>query len=404
MRISSSQFFNSGVNAILENQSALIKTQNQISSGKRVMVASDDPVAANTIFNLEQQIGLSNQWIANAKKAESFAQQQEAVFFATENSLQRVRELLIQSGNGALNLSDREAIGTELTQRLDELKDLANTRVDGNEYLFSGFKSNVPPVSISATGNYQYDGDQGQRQVEIGPTISVATSDPGYDIFFDIKNGNKSFLTAASSTNTGSGSVTAGAVFDKAAYVADNYQIDFSVTASGEVQYQVFDSTATSILGPVNYRSGDAIQFNGISFEIEGAPEAGDRFTVTPSTRQDVFTTIKNAIAGIEKPAETAAETAQLTNVLTEALSNIDNAMDKINRVHSRVGARLNIIDSQFQINQDFKIASETTLSKVRDVDLVEAISKLNQQQLGLEAAQSSFAKIQNLSLFNFLR
>ncbi|HFB66806.1 MAG TPA: flagellar hook-associated protein 3 [Aeromonadales bacterium] len=404
MRISSNQIFNSGVNAILENQAALIKTQNQISSGKRVTVASDDPVAVSTIFNLEQQIGLSNRWIANAKNAESFAQQEEVVFFAVENNLQRVRELLIQSGNGTLNLSDREAIGTELTQRLAELKDLANTKINGNEYLFAGFKSDVVPVSVTSTGVYQYDGDQGQRQVDIGPGISVATSDSGYDTFFDIKNGNKTFLTRAVATNTGSGTISSGSVFDKAAFVADSYQIDFSITAAGQIQYEVFDSTATSIQGPLDFTSGDAIQFNGISFEIKGTPDAGDSFTVTPSSRQDIFTTIKNAISGIEQSTVTAAESAQLTNILTESISNLDNAMDKINRVHSRVGARLNIIDSQLQINQDFKLSSETTLSKVRDVDLVEAISRLNQQQLSLEAAQSSFARIQNLSLFNFLR
>lgn len=404
MRISSNQIFNSGINGILENQSALVKTQNQISSGKRVTVASDDPVAANTIFNLEQQIGLSNRWTANAKNAESFAQQEETVFFAVENTLQRVRELMIQSGNGSLNLSDRQAIGTELKQRLIQLKDLANTKVNGSEYLFSGFKSDVPPVSVTATGVYQYDGDQGQRQVDIGPGISVATSDSGHDTFFDIKNGNKTFLTGAVAANTGSGTISSGSVFDKAAFVPDSYQIVFSATAAGQIQYEVFDSTATSIQGPLDYTSGDAIQFNGISFEIKGTPDAGDSFTVAPSSRQDVFTTIKKAIAGIEQSTVTAAESARLTNILTESISNLDNAMDKINRVHSRVGARLNIIDSQLQINQDIKLTSETTLSKVRDVDLVEAISRLNQQQLGLEAAQASFAKIQNLSLFNFLR
>jgi len=404
MRISSSQLFNNGIQAILDNQSALSVTQNQIATGRRVITASDDPVAASAIFNLQQLIGQTDRFTNNAKFAESFAQQEEVVFKGVENSVQRIRELLIQSGNGSLNLTDREAIGSELRQRLSEIKDLANTQINGSEFLFSGFKSNVKPVSIDASGNFQYNGDQGQRSVDIGPGISVALSDSGNEVFFDTLTGNKTFATSANSANTGTGTVSVGSVFDSAAYVPDNYKINFSLSGTGQLQYQVFDSTATSIAGPTNFQGGDEIQFKGISLQIKGTPSAGDSFKVEPSQRQDIFTTIDKAIKGIEQPTVTASDSARLTNSITEALSNLDNAFENINRIHSRVGARLNIIDSQTQINQDFNLTSQKTLSKIRDVDMVKAISDLSQQQLGLQAAQASFAKIQNLSLFNFLR
>lgn len=404
MRISSSQLFNNGIQAILDNQSALSVTQNQIATGRRVITAADDPVAASAIFNLEQLIGQTDRFTNNAKFAESFAQQEEVVFTGIENSVQRVRELLIQAGNGALNLTDREAIGSELRQRLSEIRDLANTQINGNEFLFSGFKSDVKPVTVDASGNFQYNGDQGQRSVDIGPGISVALSDSGDEVFFDVLTGNKTFATSANVANTGTGTISTGSVFDTAAYVADNYQINFSLSGTGQLQYEVFDSTATSIAGPINFQDGDEIQFNGISIQIKGTPAVGDSFNVDPSQRQDIFTTISKAITGIEQPTITAAESARLTNNITQALDNLDNAFENINRIHSRVGARLNIIDSQTQINDDFKLTSQKTLSKIRDVDLVKAISDLNQQQLGLEAAQASFSKIQNLSLFNFLR
>lgn len=85
-------------------------------------------------------------------------------------------------------------------------------------------------------------------------------------------------------------------------------------------------------------------------------------------------------------------------------MENIDRAMDRVGRVHATVGARLNIIDNQKIINEDFNLASKVTLSKVRDLDLTVAITDLTQQQASLEAAQASFVRIQGLSLFNFLR
>jgi len=404
MRISSNQTHLNGVNSILQKQVELVKIQSQIASGLRVTKASDDPVAATSIFNLQHQLGLSNRWISNADTAKSYINQEEVALNGIENTLQRSRELLVQGGNGTFTNEDRQSLALELEQRLNELVSLANTRVNGSEYLFSGFKSSVKPVTTDVTGAYLYNGDQGSRSVEIGSGVSVATSDSGFDVFYDIKNGNGNFVAGAAAANTGSGVISPGSVTDNAAFTPANYQINFSLTGTGQIQYEVFDATPTSILGPINYIEGNAIEFNAISFEISGIPAAGDSFSIAPSTRQDVFTTLKNAISTLRKPAVLPAEKAQFAVAASQSLENIDRAMDKILQVHSRVGARLNVIDNQLNINQDFNLATTETLSKIRDLDLTTAITDLTQQQVSLEAAQASFVRIQGLSLFNFLR
>ncbi len=404
MRISSNQSHLNGINSILKKQAELLTTQSQISSGRRVSKASDDPIAATTIFNLEQQLGLSNRWIANAENAQYFIQQEEVALFGIENVLQRSRELLVQAGNGSFSDSDRQSLAVELEQRLDELVSLANTQVNGSEYLFSGYKSSSKPVSTDASGAFLYNGDQGVRSVDIGSSVSVATSDSGYDIFFDIPDGNGDFVTRPDAANTGSGVISPGSVINNAAFTPASFQIDFTVTGTGQVQYEVFDAASASVLGPIDYVEGNAIVFNSMSFEISGAALAGDSFTIEPSSRQDIFTTMKQTIATLRNSAELPAQKAQLANAASLSLENIDRAMEKILQVHSRVGARLNIIDNQLEINQDFNLATTETLSKIRDLDLTVAITNLTQQQIGLEAAQASFVRIQGLSLFNFLR
>jgi len=404
MRISSNQTHFNGLNSILQKQVDLVKIQSQIASGRRISKASDDPIGATTIFNLEQQLGLSNRWIANAENAQSFVQQEEVALFGIENVLQRSRELLVNSGNGSFSDSDRQSIAVELEQRLNELVSLSNTRVNGSEYLFSGFKSAVKPVTTDVTGAFLYNGDQGSRSVEVGSGVSVVTADSGYELFFDIKNGNGDFVTTSAAANTGTGVISPGSVTDQAAFNPADYQIDFSVTVGGQIQYEVFDATPTSILGPVNFVEGDAIAFNSISFEITGTPAAGDSFAIAPSTRQDVFTSLKNAIAALKTSASEPAAQAQYSNSISLSLENIDRALDNVLQIHSRVGSRLNVIENQLDVNQDFNLATAETLSKVRDLDFATAITELTQLQIGLEAAQASFVRIQGLSLFNFLR
>ena len=67
------------------------------------------------------------------------------------------------------------------------------------------------------------------------------------------------------------------------------------------------------------------------------------------------------------------------------------------------MGSRLNIVESQRSINEDFDFQLEVALSETRDLDYAEAISRFNAQLVSLQAAQQSYARVQDLSLFNYL-
>jgi flagellar hook-associated protein 3 FlgL len=402
MRISSGQFHLNALNAILDQQAGLLKTQNQVATQRRVINPSDDPVAANLIENLQQQIGLSERWLENANVAESHASQEEVALSSARNVVMRVKDLLLQGANGTYSAQEREALATEMETRLEELVSLANTQVNGQEYLFGGFTTGTPPVSRDAAGQFQYNGDQGQRLVDVGSGVQVAMSDPGFSVFFDVLAGNGDFTTAASSTNSGSGVISPGTVFDRSAYVPDDYTVQFSLVA-GQLNYEVRDGSNALVQGPAAFQDGAAIKFNGIEVTIDGLPNAGDSFAVSRSRRQDLFTSVQQAIDALRSPTGTDAEKALFRDQVDDALDNLERGMERLDQIQARVGARLNIIENQRQVNGDFVLTATTALSNARDVDMAEAISNLAQQQLGLEAAQRSFARIQNLSLFNFL-
>jgi len=186
-------------------------------------------------------------------------------------------------------------------------------------------------------------------------------------------------------------------------FVSDTYTLNFiQLAATDPITYEVRDSGA-ALVSSGAYEGGGAIGFNGISMVVEGVPANGDSFTVSPSANQDVFTTLTNIIAALEAPSTDLADNASLHNDMNENLNNIDQALDNFLRVRSTIGSRLNNIDSQNEVNENFLLRMKSAISEVQDLDFAEAISRLSSQATSLEAAQKVFVEVQSLSLFDYL-
>jgi flagellar hook-associated protein 3 FlgL len=166
--------------------------------------------------------------------------------------------------------------------------------------------------------------------------------------------------------------------------------------------YVVLDGTSTVISGGA-YQDGSNISFNGISTNITGQPVNGDSFTISPSVHQDIFTTIQNLAIALESAPATSADQAEFHNAMNRVLVDIDQSQENILNIRTNVGARLNAIDSQSTNNEELILQTEETLSVINDLDYAEAVSRLNLQLTGLEAAQKAFTRVQGLSLFNYL-
>ena len=154
---------------------------------------------------------------------------------------------------------------------------------------------------------------------------------------------------------------------------------------------------------PIAYTSGQAITFDGLTFDIKGKPADGDNFTVVPSTKQSVFTTVTDFLKVLRQPGSGEAGQAALNNVLNQVQSNVDNATDNVLSVRAAVGSRLKELDYLDSSGDDVDLQYNTTLSNLQDVDPVKAISLFTQQQTILDAAQKSFKGVTGLSLFNYI-
>jgi flagellar hook-associated protein 3 FlgL len=400
MRISTQTFYDRSVNAMLDQQSALSKIQNQIATGRRVATPADDPIAAVHILELERALSESEQFDKNSDVARSRLNLEEQALEDVGVLVQRVRELLVQAANtGAYSDSDRKSMATELSARLDELQDIAN-RKDGNgEYLFSGFSTLTQPFARNAAGAIAYAGDQGNRLVQVGPTQRVADGHSGNDVFVSVTEGNGTFTTAADANNTGTGAITVGQVTDSAAWVPDDYSLVF---ANPPDTWEVRDGLG-NVVTTGAYTSGNAIAFNGVQVTVSGTPAAGDTFAIEQSSTEDMFTTLGNIVSALNAGSGTPAAKAQLSSLLGGSLQQLDQITDHALGVRSQVGARLSTLDNADASRDSLSVDLQTSLADLRDLDYAEAVTRMNQQLIGLQAAQLSYTKISQLSLFNYM-
>ena len=412
MRISTMQQFNSGVRGMLDNQTASMRTQQQISTGRRVLTPADDPIASTRILQLQQDISLRDQFGKNITAALNRQNLEEAILTSVTDNITVIRELTVKAGNGSMTQEDRGYIGLEIAERLDALEDLMNTKDASNTYIFSGFKGETEPFQSRPGGGVVYFGDDGERTLEVSSSTKIQTNDSGKKLFVDIQSAQNTFYTQDNTSNIGTGFISNGFVTDQAEY-DDFYPNDMVVRFNPEgyatppgSNYTVMnrhDHRPIDGLDGQAYSPGTSLVVKGANFKLVGQPEPGDSFFVTSSKKQSLTDTVAGLLEGLKTLGDTPGQSAALGTLLDNTLLNMDFVQTSISSVRSEIGGRLNTIDSIENLHADVDLVSQDILSQLQDVDFAEAVSRLSLESFLLEASQSSFTKINSLSLFNHM-
>ena len=400
MRMSTVQIFNQGVNNLLDRQADVTKTQEQLASGKRIMNASEDPAGTARTLDITSQLARIDAYQRNTVTLQSSLGLEEGALSGVINDLQRARELTIQANNATMTAADRRSIAVELSAILDSLIARGNTQDASGEYIFGGFQSGVQPFSKTNSGA-SYNGDDGQRFMQVSANVQIAASNSGSEVFMSATAGNGSFDYRGSANNTGTATVTSTSA--AANYVPETYTLAFiKANPADPITYTVTGDTSGQVAAG-NYAEDGTISFANGEIRLSGTPANGDTFTLSSVPRQDIFTTIKDLERILAGASDTTSSGIRVNNEASRGLINIDNALEKILTVQSDVGTRLRRAEMQTDTNEAFNDQLQATLSDLQDLDYAEAISRLNVQMLALQAAQQTFAKTQQMSLFNYL-
>jgi flagellar hook-associated protein 3 FlgL len=387
--ITQTQFL-SNINSL---ETAINQTQNQVSSGVAFSTASQDPIAAGRVNNFTQTLAQSHQYATNANSAQTNLNVEDSAMSQVQNQLQALRTLALEANTGTLTSTDRTAIAQQAAQIQNSLMDLANTQNGSGEYIFSGFSTQTQPFTSSAAG-VTYNGDQGQRQVQIAAGQTVADGDNGNAVFNEIKTGNGTFAVSANAANTGGGIVGATTVSNPAAYDGGTYSINFTAPDT----YQVLEGATVVTTG--SYTDGDTIAFNGVQFTLSGTPAAGDSFSLAPSANQSLFASVQNLVTALQSGGSTSAS---LNNSINASINNIDQALEQSSNVRASIGGRLNSITTQQSVATTQQTQLQQSISTLQSLNYAQAITTLDQQNTTLSAALQAFTQTQGLSLFKFL-
>lgn len=403
-RISSNTLYEANIGQLLSRQAALIATQDQISSGRRVNTAADDPLAAGAAVALDRSLAELERFDLNANVLGNRLNLQEGSLAQAGELLQRLRELSIQAANAPLSASDRNTIAREVRQIRDGLLGIANSTDAAGRYLFGGTQDDRPPFVDAVTG-ITYVGDQTQRRVDVAPALALADAEPGSEVWMRIPTGDGRVAVTAATTNLGTGLLGTFGVVDSAAWAAGG-SVGYRVAFTSPTTYEIQDAGGAPLAPPQTgtYAPGNTLTFEGLQLRLNGEPAAGDVFTIDPSGRQNLFATVDALAAALEAPATTVTERVRQQNAIFNALADVSSAQDHLIDKRAAGGARLAGIDEASALREATSVTLKATLSDLRDVNIAEAASRLAQQSTALDAAQLSFQRVVSLSLFNYLR
>ncbi|MCL4720759.1 MAG: flagellar hook-associated protein FlgL [Gammaproteobacteria bacterium] len=394
MRIASSLYQLQWLSAIRRQQADLAVTQQQVSTGKRVNTAADDPAGVAQALLLQQGLDRLANYGVNAETARRRLALEEGALAQAGDALNRVRELALQAANSTQTDESRAAIAAEASELLKSLLNIGNAQDGEGRYLFAGNRVLERPFTLA--GSVQYAGDSGVRAQRVADARTVQENDAGSAVFMQIPAGNGSFTVSANPANQGTAWWSSAAVTG-GGWTPGNYTIEFTSATTWEAR------SGAVVLASGNHAAGDSITVLGATIAFQGEPAAGDRFTVGPAGFRDVFSTVQDFVTALQTSTGSPAGRARFQNLINSNLQNVDQALTHLGDFRSQVGARLASLDQQLENNADVQLELSRSVSAIRDTDFASAISKLELQLTSLQAAQKAYARTQAFSLFDVL-
>ena len=417
MTISTSLFFSRGVDLMSKSQTDLAKLQEKVASGKELVRPSDGVDLALNISRLKSSIAKLDSYKDSLNAVNDRLRIEESYMTGTSDVLRQIKTLTIQGANASMSLSDKNVIATQIDELINELVNQANgADVNGN-FLFAGTRVATRPYQLDDSGVFRYQGDQVNTSVDFSSTRQTVIGRSGPDVFQSVFTGEMLNVVPGIYDVALTGSVEEGDVF---LVSLDGVTYDYTAE-SGDSAETVLEAIQTEIETAIAAGTHESITLSVVDNTLTITADDGYE-------RRIIGTTV-NAVDGVESQGLTVTETQtpdpgtpekieffqslqELTDLLRAGdqqsvqskLDEVDQMIDQATLGLADIGVEMSTIDAQIGINEDLKLGLQMALSGKEDLDYAAAITKMQAQMLSLEAAQSSFAKISQLTLFDYIR
>jgi flagellar hook-associated protein 3 FlgL len=402
MKISNAYLFDQATRNIQTAQSDVSKSREQIASGKSLVRPSDDVSKLRSIEVLKSQQHKVESYKNSMSYLADRFQLEEGVLQSASDILIRLKDLAIQAANDSMSASDRDIIAIEVNGLRDELLSIANTRdVEGN-FIFAGSKTDAQPFRMDVeTGKVNYEGDNRRLFTSVSDSRMLQVNTDGTQVFLPVSRTTTDFNF--------SGIESAG---DYNFRVGDSV-LEFSVEeglSGAQIKASIEEALQySSIEGQVSVAVADGIA----SVQLTLTGQAGIALSGIEVTQDNAASTPLNVSVKQENAVgvdffnmisdfSTALSSDTRSNI-DRAISELGFAQQKISGFLGEIGSKLNTLERQKDINADLGLRVDQMLSSEEDLDYAKAVTQFNAELVRLEAAQASFAKVSQLSLFQFI-
>lgn len=435
-RVATANSYDTTINRISQRTAELNAAQEKLSAGKRVLKASDDPVAATLAERESNRLLRTEADLRALERSRSSLQQAESTIGRVGDVLARFKELLVQGGNASLSASDRLSVAQEMRGLRDQLLNLANTQdTEGNALLgglgvtntsgrpFADIFGASPPSGVPGVVFQATPGQTAPTEISLPNRV-----DGGFALMRNLSGDGVLTIDSISGSLLVSDAAVTGTLepgifpYDSTNTTDGQYQLEV-VSVPGPPESLELAITrvlrdppppppATPPAPLTNISLGTvgpdgtvtltnrSVTFDGLQLTFNGRAAAGDRIDINPSQPTDLFASLQRAIDTLEDGSlNSTGRTQELGRVHQE----MQAGQDRLLLVRGRLGELLRRADGIESLLQDRSVAGQKELSNLTDLDLVKGISDFQTQQLGLQAALQSYAQVQRLSLFQFI-
>ena len=402
--------------------------QERVSTGKSILRASDDPVAAVNLSVAKEQSLLLGQFQRNIASAENKLNMTDLTLQETVNVLTRFSELITMARNGALNEEGHLAISTEMKQLKEVLLGLANTTDANGQGIFSGFTGVDRPFEMKVDGSVEYLGNRGQNSLAISENMSISTNIDGGSAFMriDTDGGRRSLFDIVDLTIN---AVETASAFSPKANANNRANVYFELPSrmeewSLELSGSIGSKTITAsinegglqnmvdAINAVTAETGTTASLNADGTSITLVDDMNGDITIKNIQIEGINAALDQVVSYIEFTGMDGAGVAttkpqKMTDadqLVSSSIGNVQKAIDNLSLQRAYVGGQLSKAATQIDVVGARKLVVDRDVSRLGDADLAALITDLQAQLTNLNAAQSAFAKIGQQSLFDYIR
>jgi flagellar hook-associated protein 3 FlgL len=380
--------------ALYTHTEAMLRLQEQASTGSRINRASDDPSAAHRILGLSSQKRSLENFMANLVETISVLEIASTVISEMGSQFVEVRALLTQVTGGIYGEDARRRIADGINDTLEQMVSFANTK-HANQFVFGGGDTTSSPYVVERTDgritSVTYRGSYEARNVEMAPGVEASAFQVGDDIFRSNDRGTPEFILENTGAQVGSGTSNAtGTVWltvEEDGSGGYNLSIDDGLTPVNT------DGTDTNLA--VEDSDGRVLYVNAT-----GITGAGVDLVSVPGT-YDVFNTLIDIRNVLEN--ERGLPVDQLQTALAKSESWAQEVSSLLLQNEVSMGSRIGFLDDLRNTLNDIEYDTKDEVVRLQEADIAQIAIDISRREVLYQMSLSIAGKLLSITLLDFI-